>query len=190
MSKEENTMKHFCSIILAIVLLILGSTALCATEIPKFFYPDTFFELFNRYEADLLGYIYGEASILNVDEAKASMKVSFSEEADGAVYYTNEAGTLVAVAVYFDGKVDRSKPANMLAIFHSKDFSYYEAYVQQAVLGFFCRDMDPSASINDLVAWIQGGPLDGDTMDINGGYVQVNEIDEHFQYSLIRTGIN
>lgn len=184
--KEEGKMKYILSVFLAVALLVSCAAALCEQGGMEVFCPDGFIARVNGYKDQLADIAFEGYESGSVEELKAYLNVAFIEEVEGVVYFDNGEYTVEAIATYYDGDVDQDKPADMLGLCFHKGFSADVSRLLQLVMGCICQDVDAGTSCDDAVAWMQGNRADGDTLELRGATLRMNENDEYIQYSLIR----
>ena len=177
-------MKYILSMVLIAALLMACPAALCESGNLQIFHPDIYIDHLNGHIGDLADAAYQNAPSESVEELKAYLSLTFSEEVDGIVFFDNAEMTVEALSVYYSGEVDQSKPSDMISICYSKGLTSDVASLLRYAMGSICHEADPETTADDVTAWMQKDLVDGDTLNLHGAYLQMNENEEYIQYSL------
>ena len=177
-------MKHILRIVLIAILLISCPAAFCESENLQIFHPDIYIDHLNKHISELVDTAYENYPSESVEEVKAYLNLTFNEEMDGIVYFDNAEMTVEALSVYYSGEVEQNKPSDMISLCFPKGFSSDIAFLLQGAMGLICHEADSETAAEDVTAWMQEKLADGDTLNLHGAYLQMNENEEYIQYSL------
>lgn len=177
--------KKLVAMTLMLALLAGGPWPALAAALPDSFVPEKLVKALNEALS-----LFAEDAFTNATDAERSqvleyMRLSYTEESGGVVYYNNTDWAL-EVSGYYEGRsVNVNAQADTLSLTISESLGSNALYLMQASLVYAVRTYDETVDYTALLNWLDSTANSGEMFRLNGYVVLLLHQDQRYQYSLL-----
>lgn len=148
--------------------------------------PDVFVENLNYNIGVVASNLFENFSEEDIASIQQYLSVTYTEVEGDAVYYDNIDWNVEVTCFSYDGLPAKDRPADEVGVNYPTDLDAGLITLLQCAMALSSKDVDPSASANEIIKWMGGERKTGDEFQLLGCYLAVMTDNGRCQFSLIK----